>query len=137
MAPARSRASPYAREDDMAKAAKGDEPIQALLKEERKFSPPKEFVKRALVKSEAVYREAARNPVRFWEQRAKELTWFKPWKKALDWKPPYAKWFVGGKLNVAYNCLDRHVQGPRRPKAAQTWEGVHTDTRTRTYSDVH
>jgi len=121
----------------MAKAAKGDEPIQALLKEERKFPPPKEFVKRALVKSEAVYREAARNPVRFWEQRAKELTWFKPWKKALDWKPPYAKWFVGGKLNVAYNCLDRHVQGPRRTKAALIWEGEPGDTRTLTYWDLH
>src|SRR5881227_2654370 len=121
----------------MAKAAKGDEPIQALLKEERKFPPPKEFVKRALVKSEAVYREAARNPVRFWEQRAKELTWFKPWKKALDWKPPYAKWFVGGKLNVAYNCLDRHVQGPHRTKAALIWEGEPGDTRTLTYWDLH
>ena len=116
----------------MAKAAKGDEPIQALLKEDRKFRPPKEFVKRALVQSESVYREAARNPVRFWEQRAKELTWFKPWTKALEWKPPYAKWFVGGKLNVAYNCLDRHVQGPRRTKAALIWEGEPGDTRTLT-----
>src|SRR5947199_4464288 len=94
--PARSRVSPYAREVHMAKAAKGDEPIQALLKEERKFPPPKEFVKRALVKSEAVYREAARNPVRFWEQRAKELTWIKPRKTALDWRPPYARWCMRG-----------------------------------------
>ena len=120
----------------MAKAAKGDEPIQALLKEDRKFRPSKAFVKRALVRSESVYREAARNPVRFWEQRAKELAWFKPWTKALDWKPPYAKWFVGGKLNVAYNCLDRHVQGPRRTKAALIWEGEPGDTRTLTYWDL-
>jgi acetyl-CoA synthetase len=121
----------------MAKAAKGDEPIQALLKEDRKFRPPKAFVKRALVRSESVYREAAKNPVRFWEQRAKELAWFKPWKKALKWKPPYAKWFVGGKLNVAYNCLDRHVQGPRRTKAALIWEGEPGDTRTLTYWDLY
>jgi acetyl-CoA synthetase len=121
----------------MAKAAKGDEPIQALLKEDRKFRPPKAFVKRALVRSESVYREAAKNPVRFWEQRAKELAWFKPWRKALEWKPPYAKWFVGGKLNVAYNCLDRHVQGPRRTKAALIWEGEPGDTRTLTYWDLY
>src|SRR3989449_2226953 len=121
----------------MAKAAQRDEPIQALLKEDRKFPPPKAFVKRALVKRDAIYREAAKNPVRFWEQRAKELTWFKPWKKALEWKPPYAKWFVGGKLNVAYNCLDRHVQGPRRTKAALIWEGEPGDTRTLTYWDLY
>src|SRR5881296_2850914 len=121
----------------MAKAAKSDEPIQALLKEDRKFPPPKAFKARALVKSESVYREAARNPVRFWEQRAKELTWFKPWKKALEWKPPYAKWFVGGKLNVAYNCLDRHVIGPRRTKAALIWEGEPGDSRFLTYWDLY
>jgi len=121
----------------MAKAAKGDEPIQALLKEDRKFRPSKAFVKRALVRSESVYREAAKNPVRFWEQRAKELAWFKPWTKALDWKPPYAKWFVGGKLNVSYNCLDRHVQGSRRTKAALIWEGEPGDTRTLTYWDLY
>ncbi len=121
----------------MAKAAKADEPIQALLKEDRKFRPPKDFVKRALVRNEAVYREATKNPVRFWEQRARDLTWFKPWTKALDWKPPYAKWFVGGKLNVAYNCLDRHVQGPRRTKAALIWEGEPGDARTLTYWDLY
>src|SRR5207247_8826353 len=95
----------------MAKAAKSDEPIQALLKEDRKFPPPKAFKARALVKSESVYREAARNPVRFWEQRAKELTWFKPWKKTLEWKPPYAKWFVGGRPDGAYKSPDRHAKG--------------------------
>src|SRR2546425_10737353 len=120
----------------MAKAAGRDEPIQALLKEDRKFPPPKAFKARALVKSDAIYREAAKNPVRFWEQRAKELTWFKPWKKALEWKPPYAKWFVGGKLNVAYNCLDRHVTGPRRTKAALIWEGEPGASRVLTYWDL-
>jgi acetyl-CoA synthetase len=121
----------------MAKAAGHDEPIQALLKEDRKFPPPAGFKKRALVTSESIYREAARNPVKFWEQRAKELHWFKPWKTALQWKPPYAKWFVGGKLNVSYNCLDRHVQGARRTKAALIWEGEPGDTRTLTYWDLY
>jgi acetyl-CoA synthetase len=75
--------------------------------------------------------------VRFWEARARELTWFKPWKKALEWKPPYAKWFVGGKLNVSYNCLDRHVATSRRTKAALIWEGEPGDTRTLTYWDLY
>jgi acetyl-CoA synthetase len=115
----------------------GTVPIEALLREKRKFPPPKNFVKRALVNKASVYTEAARNPVRFWEARARELTWFKPWKKALEWKPPYAKWFVGGKLNVSYNCLDRHVATSRRTKAALIWEGEPGDTRTLTYWDLY
>ncbi|TMQ17254.1 MAG: acetate--CoA ligase [Candidatus Rokuibacteriota bacterium] len=119
--------------------AKGDAgvPIEALLREKRRFPPPRDFVRRALVNKPSVYAEAARNPVRFWEARARELTWFKPWKKALDWKPPYAKWFVGGKLNVSYNCLDRHVTTARRNKAALIWEGEPGDTRTLTYWDLY
>ena len=97
---------------------KADVPIEALLKEKRKFPPSPAFVKRAVMNRKAIYAEAQRNPVKFWEQRARELHWFKPWKKALEWKPPYAKWFVGGKLNVSYNCLDRHVDGPRKTRAA-------------------
>jgi acetyl-CoA synthetase len=112
-------------------------PIEALLREKRKFPPPKAFAKRALVNKVSIYAEAARNPVRFWESRARELAWFKPWKKALEWKPPYAKWFVGGKLNVAYNCLDRHVTTSRRTKAALIWEGEPGDTRTLTYWDLY
>jgi acetyl-CoA synthetase len=112
-------------------------PIEALLREKRKFPPSKSFVKRALVSKASVYAEAARNPVRFWEARARELTWFKPWKRALEWKPPYAKWFVGGKLNVSYNCLDRHVATSRRTKAALIWEGEPGDTRTLTYWDLY
>jgi acetyl-CoA synthetase len=112
-------------------------PIEALLREKRKFPPPKAFAKRALVNKVSIYAEAARNPVRFWESRARELAWFKPWKKALEWKPPYAKWFVGGTLNVAYNCLDRHVTTSRRTKAALIWEGEPGDTRTLTYWDLY
>ena len=116
---------------------KADVPIEALLKEKRKFPPPAAFVKNAVMNRKTIYAEAQRNLVKFWEGRARELHWFKPWKKALEWKPPYAKWFVGGKLNVAYNCLDRHVTGPRKTKAALIWEGEPGDSRVLTYWDLY
>ena len=119
----------------MAKAGQA-EPIEALLKEGRKFPPPKDFVKKAQVKSASVAKEAGRDPVRFWEKQAKQLRWMKPWKKALEWKLPYAKWFLGGKLNISDNCLDRHVEGPRKNKAAIIWEGEPGDSRVLTYRDL-
>ena len=85
----------------MAQAA--STPIEALLKEGRKFPPSKAFVKAAQVKSAAIYKEAKRDPVRFWEKQARTLRWMKPWKKGLEWKLPYAKWFIGGKLNACDN----------------------------------
>ena len=122
----------------MAKAAtSGATPIEALLREKRKFPPPKDFVKHANVNTPSIYKDAAKNPARFWERFARELHWFKPWKKALEWKVPYAKWFVGGKLNVSYNCLDRHIETARRTKAALIWEGEPGDTRTLTYWDLY
>ena len=118
--------------------------IQSLLKEKRVFAPSKEFAKQAnwTPRRVAELRKlGAQNPQRFWAQMAKEyVSWFSPWKKVLDWKPPYAKWFVGGKLNVSYNCLDRHVSGPgawRRNKAAIVWEGEPGDTRVLTYGQLH
>jgi acetyl-CoA synthetase len=120
----------------MPKATRGSEPIEALLKEGRKFPPAKAFAKAARVKTAAIYREARRNPVRFWERQARELRWLKPWRKALEWKLPYAKWFIGGKLNVSDNCLDRHIEGPRRNKAAIVWEGEPGDSRVLTYRDL-
>jgi acetyl-CoA synthetase len=120
----------------MPKATRGSEPIEALLKEGRKFPPAKAFAKAARVKTAAIYREARRNPVRFWERQARELRWLKPWRKALEWKLPYAKWFIGGKLNVSDNCLDRHIEGPRRNKAAIIWEGEPGDSRVLTYRDL-
>src|SRR5215472_15302120 len=119
------------------KIASGSTPIEALLKEKRKFVPPKEFAKRANINRASIYAQAAKNPVRFWEGFARELSWFKPWKKALEWKVPYAKWFVGGKLNVSYNCLDRHIHTALRSKAALIWEGEPGDTRTLTYWDLY
>ncbi|HZS35110.1 MAG TPA: acetate--CoA ligase [Methylomirabilota bacterium] len=121
----------------MPKAARTTEPIEALLKEGRKFPPPRAFAKAARVRTPAIYREARRNPVRFWERQARELRWMRPWRKALEWKLPYAKWFIGGKLNVADNCLDRHVEGARRNKAAIIWEGEPGDSRVLTYWDLY
>jgi acetyl-CoA synthetase len=113
------------------------DPIRALLKEGRRFPPPRAFAKAARVKTAALYKAAKANPLRFWEQQAKELRWIKPWRKTLEWKLPYAKWFVGGKLNVADNCLDRHVEGARRNKAAIIWEGEPGDSRVLTYWDLY
>jgi acetyl-CoA synthetase len=121
----------------MAKATKADEPIEALLKEGRKFPPPKALAKEAVVKSARIYKEASRNPVAFWERQARTLRWMRTWKKGLEWKAPYAKWFVGGKLNVSDNCLDRHVEGPHRNKAALIWEGEPGDSRVLTYRDLY
>lgn len=103
--------------------SRDDTPISAPLRERRKFKPPATFVKRAVVNKASVYRAASKDPTAFWERQAKALHWFKPWKRVLQWKAPHAKWFAGGKLNVAYNCLDRHVNGPLRTKAASSGRG--------------
>jgi acetyl-CoA synthetase len=108
-----------------------------LLREGRTFSPPKAFQDRAVASDEGVYAEAARDPEKFWANLAGELEWSRPWTTVLDWQPPHAKWFVGGQLNASVNCLDRHVRGPRRNKAAIIWEGEPGDRRTLTYFDLH
>ena len=104
----------------MAKAAST---IEDLLHEERQFRPPKKFAQEANVRDASVYRKADRDYETFWADVARELSWYKPWKRVLDWKPPKAEWFVGGKLNASVNCVDRHVAGPRKNKAAIIWEG--------------
>jgi len=114
-----------------------DKKIDVLLKEKRRFRPPKAFAARANVRDPGIYRKADRNFEKFWEGFARELSWFRPWKKVLDWKPPKAKWFVGGKLNISVNCLDRHLDGPRRNKAAIIWEGEPGDQRVLTYRELH
>jgi acetyl-CoA synthetase len=111
--------------------------LEALLLEKRRFPPPKAFAKDSQVRSASVYRKADRDFRKFWEDFAKELDWIRPWKKVLEWKPPRAKWFVGGKLNASANCLDRHLGGPRRNKAALVWEGEPGDQRTLTYRDLY
>jgi acetyl-CoA synthetase len=102
--------------------------IESVLQEDRVFPPPREFAQRAQIKSLAHYRklynESIHTPDKFWGKQAKsELIWFKPFKQVLQWKEPFAKWFVGGKLNVSYNCLDRHLNTPTANRAALLWEG--------------
>jgi acetyl-CoA synthetase len=111
--------------------------IESVLTEARKFDPPAEFSKKAWVKSAAEYDElckrAEKDPEAFWSECARNLEWFKPFDKVLEWNFPFAKWFLGGKINAAYNCLDRHLTGPRRNKAAIIWEGEPGDSRVLTY----
>ncbi|AQZ67424.1 Acetyl-coenzyme A synthetase [[Actinomadura] parvosata subsp. kistnae] len=110
--------------------------LSNLLKENRRFEPPADLAAAANV-TEAAYNEAAADRLAFWERAAERLTWAKRWDTTLEWKAPFAKWFVGGELNVAYNCVDRHVEEGRGDKVAYYWEGEpEGDTRTITYSDL-
>ncbi|MDQ6870581.1 MAG: acetate--CoA ligase [Gemmatimonadota bacterium] len=111
--------------------------IDVLLTENRKFDPPPAFKRQAHVSSPDIYDEAARDPEKFWADQARLLEWIKPWTKVLEWDPPHAKWFTGGKINVATNCIDRHVKGSRKDKAALIWEGEPGDQRTLTYNNLH
>ena len=108
-----------------------------LLREDRTFPPPPEFRAKAIVGDESIYADAQRDPEAFWARFASELEWSRPWTKVLDWQPPHAKWFVGGTINASVNCLDRHVRGPRRNKAALVWEGEPGERRTLTYFDLY
>jgi acetyl-CoA synthetase len=114
--------------------------IDSILQETRVFPPSPEFSSKAHIKSleeyERIYKEAKDNPEKFWAGVAEELHWFKKWDKVLEWNAPWAKWFVGGQINLSYNCLDRHVQTWRRNKAAIIWEGEPGDTRTLTYQQL-
>jgi acetyl-CoA synthetase len=111
--------------------------IESILRESRKFVPPAEFSRKAWVKSlgdyAALYRRAEQDPEGFWGECARELSWFKPFSKVLEWQFPFSKWFVGGELNACYNCVDRHLLGPRRNKVALIWEGEPGDSRVLTY----
>jgi acetyl-CoA synthetase len=111
--------------------------IDSTLTESRKFPPPPEFSARAWVKNfdeyQALCKRAEADPDAFWAECARNLHWFKPFGKTLEWNFPNAKWFVGGTINAAYNCLDRHLDGPRRNKAALIWEGEPGDSRVLTY----
>jgi acetyl-CoA synthetase len=111
--------------------------IDALLHENRKFPPPDSFRKNAHVSDPEIYERATADPEEFWVEQANTLEWFKKWDKVLEWTPPHAKWFVGGKLNVSVNCVDRHIKTARRNKAALIWEGEPGDRRTLTYWDLY
>ena len=109
--------------------------LEALLTEERKFPPPQDFASRAVVSDPAIYQEAGDYEA-FWARWAEELHWFRKWDRVLEWDPPHAKWFDGGKLNVCYNCVDRHLDGPREDKLALIWEGEAGERRELTYWDL-
>src|SRR5213594_124133 len=110
--------------------------IDSLLKEKEQYPPSAAFRKKAVVKDDAFRLDAAKDPEAFWARMAKELAWIAPWSKVLEWNLPFAKWFVGGKLNVSANCLDRHLSGARRNKAAIVWEGEPGERRVLTYHDL-
>jgi acetyl-CoA synthetase len=116
--------------------------IESILQERRLFHPSTSFSENAYIKSlsdyEQLYARAQANPEAFWAELAnQELHWFEKWHTVLDWQPPFAKWFVGGKINISYNCLDRHLTTWRRNKAALIWEGEPGDSRTLTYAQLH
>ncbi len=112
--------------------------IEALLKEDRRFEPSEEFRGQANWKDPEIYARAAKDPEGFWAEMAQEVHWFKPWDSVLDWKPPSARWFVGGTTNVCYNCVDRHLKTWRKNKAAIIWEGepIHA-RRVITYQELY
>jgi acetyl-CoA synthetase len=115
--------------------------IQSLLTEERRFAPPEAFAAAARCGTfdeyKRLYDESINSPDTFWSRVADELHWFKKWDAVLEWDPPHAKWFVGGETNISYNCLDRHLDGPRADKTAFIWEGEPGDSRTLTYRELH
>jgi len=112
------------------------ETLSALLSEGRTFPPPPEFAKQALVTDASVYDDAERDWHGFWAQQALALDWHREWDTILEWELPFAKWFVGGKLNVSENCLDRHVQAGHGSQVALHWEGEPGDSRAVTYQDL-
>lgn len=114
--------------------------IESVLREQRIFHPPAEFSVQANLSRaeyEARVRQAQQDLEGFWSDVANELDWFARWEKVLEWKPPFAKWFVGAKTNLAHNCMDRHLKTWRRNKAAIIWEGEPGETRVLTYHDLH
>src|SRR5439155_4603751 len=114
--------------------------ITSILKETRQLAPTKEFQPlhvKSLADYERLWQRGKDDPEGFWAEQAESLHWFQKWNKVLVWNEPHAQWFVGGKLNVSYNCLDRHVPGGRQNKAAIVWEGGPGDSRVLRYQDLH
>src|SRR5437762_1284317 len=115
--------------------------IESLLKEQRVFPPSPEFAKHAHIQSAELYeslrKRAAEDPDGFWRDIASELHWFTPWTRVLEWNSPFAKWFVGGKTNISYNCLDRHLSTARKNKVAIIWEGEPGEVRALSYQMLH
>ena len=115
--------------------------LESTLREDRIFPPPPEFAAKAHIKSleeyETLYARSIADPEAFWAEAASELHWFEKWTKVLDWQLPVAKWFVDGKINLSYNCVDRHALGSRANKTAVVWEGEPGEVRKLTYAELH
>src|SRR4030095_9288797 len=118
-----------------------DTSIDSILQEQRKFECPSAFRDHAHIKTLAeydkLYRESIDDPEGFWGRAAEDLHWFKKWDRVQEWKAPWAKWFVGGQINLSYNCLDRHLATARKNKAALIWESEPGEVRTLTYQQLH
>jgi acetyl-CoA synthetase len=114
-----------------------DQGLDALLEENRRFDPPGDFARQARVQDEGVYERALKDPERFWSEFAEELRWIKPWDTTRKGDGAATRWFVGGKINACVNCVDRHIEGPTRNKAALIWEGEPGERRTWTYYDLY
>lgn len=125
----------------MAQKNKDEKNITSLSRENRLFKPKKNFSKNSYIKSfqqyKKYYDKSIKDPEKFWAKIAEELYWFKKWKKVLQWKAPHSKWFSGGKINISYNCLDRHVKTKRKNKVALFFEGEFGDTKTLTYNQLY
>src|SRR2546421_12369692 len=114
-----------------------EQELEALLEIER-FPPPEDFRANAVVQDPGIYEEAERDPEAFWAKQAEQLHWFEKWDQVLDWSnPPFAKWFIGGKLNASYNCVDRHVEAGLGDRVAFHWRGEEGEERDITYADLH
>jgi len=111
--------------------------ISDLLVEDRRFEPSDEFKRQAYVRTPEIHDKSWANPEQFWENAAQGLHWFEPWERVLEWEPPNARWFTGGKINASYNCCDRHIKAGQRNKAALIWEGEPGDSRVMTYGDLY
>ena len=111
--------------------------FEDLLQEQRQLRPSPEFVEHAVVRDDSLSRDASDDSHAFWEQMARELEWMREWDTVCEWNPPRAQWFVGGKLNLSANCLDRHMRTCRRNKAAIIWEGENFEQRTITYAQLY
>ncbi|HZD49199.1 MAG TPA: acetate--CoA ligase [Silvibacterium sp.] len=124
----------------MASPITTDPNLDSTLREDRVFPPPPEFAAKAHIGSleqyEELYARSIANPEEFWADAARELHWFAPWTRVLDWNLPWAKWFVGGKINISYNCLDRHVRNGRRDKTAIIWEGEPGEVRRLSFGEL-